>query len=807
MSVSTPRVLAVIALIAVVALVAVSAPASAQADVAFVDSNVTTDTTWTAADGPYRVVGNVTIAPNATLTLEPGTTVEFAEGVTLAVAGGLKANGTAAEPVHLTASRTLQTPGSWGRILTTGSGSPTVSLTHANLEYGTDGIAIGTADSTVHLEDTSLARLDGNGITIERGGGATTLEVRKSTIQDVANAGIGAARTDLVPVGSVRGWTITDTSFEGVETGIDLHAERISRLTVRDTAFEAETAALSLETDRLSRSRLRGNSISGSAVGIAVETADVSTVSIRDNDIVDTQTGLDLHLTQNIYGLSIHENAVTEGATGLQIRHDPLEDGYYSFDLSVTANEITDLAGDGFVLQTSLFSDQRLAVRNNTVRANERTGITLDVGAFRDAVVVDNHVAENGRSGLVLRARDVHNTVLDGNVVRENGRSGIDVTADRRMAGVTITDNELLDNAREGLWIRNGMAADGNYSVTDNVIAANAYGVVLAGPQTGHLVENAIVFNTVSFGDRVVRPDAGTGVGVYVTDDASDVELRTNDIYGQRIGLLTRIDGTVGATDNYWGATSGPYHRSINPEGEGNAVETEQGWVEIVEAKSERTGEAFARPNAVLSITPNPTEQAQPVTISGAQSFDPDGTIRTYQLTVADRTTASGSPHRSTQFETPGSYPVSLWVEDDMGIESEAPATATLSVTEPVATTTPPTTQAPATSTTTVQETTPSTPPPDEPGPGILGWIAALLGAVLYGTALIFGTKGLYETLTEQPLSVRGRRIHLLAAGGVVVWAVGSLLSSAPLARAAVIGLGAWLLFTGAAYVAVRANQ
>jgi hypothetical protein len=60
---------------------------------------VATDTTWTAAAGPWRVIDDVTIAAGATLTLEPGAAVRLDEGRSLTVHGALVAVGTAEAPV------------------------------------------------------------------------------------------------------------------------------------------------------------------------------------------------------------------------------------------------------------------------------------------------------------------------------------------------------------------------------------------------------------------------------------------------------------------------------------------------------------------------------------------------------------------------------------------------------------------------------------------------------------------------------------------------------------------------------------
>ncbi|MFW5900810.1 MAG: right-handed parallel beta-helix repeat-containing protein [Halodesulfurarchaeum sp.] len=699
MSVTWPRYLLVLSVVVAIGLVAAPAPVAGQSAVTFVDADISSDTTWTAEDGPYRVVENVTVTSDTALEIEEGTTVEFAEGVTLSVAGAVTANGTEADPVRLTASRDLSTPGAWGSIRTTGSGTATISLSHTELTYGTTGITVSNPDSTIQFDGVSVSRLAGSGLDVKTAGGNTDIEITDSRFQDIEGSGIVAARTDILPVDSASEWAVTETTFDGIAgAGMDLDTVRTSGLTVRGNHFDGiDGPAVRIEADRVRQSTIHSNTIRTANRALRLEAADVSSLAVIDNEIDVDGIGVDLFLEQNVYGLQVRNNQITDGEAGISIRHDPLSDGYYSFALSVTENEIQNQARSAIRLRTSTFSDSTIAVRNNTARANGRYGIALTVGAFRNAVVADNQVTENDRSGLLLGARHVRNTRIEENEIRENGAAGIELTARAVMEQVSVAGNDLLDNAREGLVIETGERTDGTYTVTDNVIAANAYGVVLEGPQTGHLRENAVVFNTVAFGDRVERSDVDTGVGVLVTDGATNTTLETNDIYGNRVGLYTLIDGTVSAVSNYWGAESGPYHRSINPEGEGNAVVTEQGWVDLIEVSSDRVRAAYSRPKAALHIEPQPGYVSQPVTVSAAESTDPDGAIRTYRLTIADRTTTMESVQETVSFESVGTYPVTLWVEDDMGIESADPAEADIQITTAPETTTSETTVEPNT--------------------------------------------------------------------------------------------------------------
>ncbi|RDZ38602.1 hypothetical protein, partial [Haloferax sp. Atlit-16N] len=55
--------------------------AAAPPAVTFVETPIQSDTTWTADEGPYRLIRSVAIEPGATHTIRPGTEVQLAEGV------------------------------------------------------------------------------------------------------------------------------------------------------------------------------------------------------------------------------------------------------------------------------------------------------------------------------------------------------------------------------------------------------------------------------------------------------------------------------------------------------------------------------------------------------------------------------------------------------------------------------------------------------------------------------------------------------------------------------------------------------
>lgn len=63
--------------------------AGSAAAVEIAGQTLTTDTTWTAAGGPYEVTGTVTVASGVELEIEPGAELAFAAGASLTIQGRL----------------------------------------------------------------------------------------------------------------------------------------------------------------------------------------------------------------------------------------------------------------------------------------------------------------------------------------------------------------------------------------------------------------------------------------------------------------------------------------------------------------------------------------------------------------------------------------------------------------------------------------------------------------------------------------------------------------------------------------------
>jgi len=113
-----------------------------------ITSNITVNTTWTAASSTYLIKGDIVINSGVTLTIEPGTVIKFENSwAALYVNGTLDAQGTEASPIYFTSykddvrddtnrdgSATTPSSGDWSFIKV--GQYATTTLNHTVVRYG-----------------------------------------------------------------------------------------------------------------------------------------------------------------------------------------------------------------------------------------------------------------------------------------------------------------------------------------------------------------------------------------------------------------------------------------------------------------------------------------------------------------------------------------------------------------------------------------------------------------------------------------------------------------------------------------------
>ncbi|WP_137287808.1 right-handed parallel beta-helix repeat-containing protein [Halorussus salinisoli] len=990
--------------------------------VTYVEHDVTEDTTWSAADGPYRIAADVTIEEGATLGIEPGTTVQPAEDITITVEGNLTAEGTADEPITFTTATQAPAHIRWASIRYDGTSESRLSLSHVTIENATNAVTVDSGVGRIDVTEATIRNVSRNGIRIadvtrtprttvdeseftdigERGiafapGTGAVREssvvsrtselgertMHKTTLTPAADTTMDALRVSYLGHGDVGGvdrsailqlgidtdgdeqvdrslksliesvgqpksnayeitfdrsvtvpadaslvavyddvrnprtygtypvevsferkgveqtakttipfdvrtsgdrhrtsgdskrshatrLSITESTFDAIEDqGVFVAADAVHRLRIAENSFtDVRGSGISIRGERVDSVGLDGNSLSalgGEADGIRIATQGVDDLDVRGNRIADADAGIAFVASNRIVDrVSFASNTVTGSTTGLRVRHDGR---YVNQDVSLT-------------------------VVNNTFSRNDRYGVSVvaESGRLRDVTVRGNEITANGESGIQLVSQQVRESRISDNRLAENRGHGLSVLTNTVVHNLSIAENRVFDNAGVGLNVDNRLTHAGTLDLTGNVVAANAYGIRLAGSLGARVLDNTIVYNTygddapvrsvgeyrpgtgivVEEGDAgavfragdvnaqlaeliddpevetglerragddytlVLRPDEGghvwkhdgtaltvrslseeipTGITLPKDDDhRSGVVVRNNDVYGHARGMVvnvkTLVDAntttrllvnttrTVVAERNYWGDPDGPTHSSIHPEGTGDLIVTRRGWVDFLPIAQSPFGPRYHRPTANVTVSPSLATVGNPVLVSGVSSSDEDGRVTSYRFVVDDERRDVAGPNATVSFTKPGTHTASLLVEDDVGIESDGPATVSVEVLNSTQATAGATTTANATTAARQPTTTKMSTEADSsfvPEWAVFTSLGGFVGLLFYGTALLLGAYGTLQTFRDASVPVQGATINGLAGFGILVWVGFGLFGTDGLLTVGVAGAVLWV--------------
>jgi hypothetical protein len=212
----------------------------AHAETIEVSGPILTDTTWVAGN-VYVVVGDVTVLPTVTLTIDPGTVVKFQNDRSLLVDGKLTAIGTSAQKIYFTywaddtvggdtnndGSTTAPNPNDidaiWGRVRFNDSSDDTSVMDNVIVRYGgntgccevsTAAVEIVDASPTIQNSQISLNRLFGISLTTNVPSSPSTPILTNNTFSSNLSY---ALTSDLHSKPDLSGNILTDNGGNGME--------------------------------------------------------------------------------------------------------------------------------------------------------------------------------------------------------------------------------------------------------------------------------------------------------------------------------------------------------------------------------------------------------------------------------------------------------------------------------------------------------------------------------------------------------------------------------------------------------------
>ncbi|WP_373044335.1 PKD domain-containing protein [Vulgatibacter sp.] len=287
--------------------------------------NINVDTTWSLANSPYRLTGDVTVASHATLTIEPGVVVQAASSdalgsgtdageVELIVRGTLLADGTAASPIVI--EGVSSSAGSWyGIVVDIGAGAS--SITHATIRHAIIGLQSrsvgGLALQGLVVEDNLAGmelRDDGStGViyavsdSIFRRNRGTALTLHDRVTGTISRCELTSNRSNGIKLESGSTATVEATRliFNGAN-GIE--ASSGSALTLQNSVLAGNASAgadlhqaagrsFSLLNNTIDRNRTDPFNVRGTGAGLLVRNvADAPSFVVRNNLVTNSATGI-----------------------------------------------------------------------------------------------------------------------------------------------------------------------------------------------------------------------------------------------------------------------------------------------------------------------------------------------------------------------------------------------------------------------------------------------------------------------------------------------------------------------------------
>lgn len=502
--------------------VAYSLPSTNAATTIITESEITADTTWTAADSPYIVKSNVTVRDGATLTVEPNATILFDENVMLTVEGSFIANGTndrfigfgpTTTPIGLDAPEPL-----WEGLRFVGQSPNVFTVRFAEILLARHGVTVNGTGKVI-IENCELTANYVNGVYIVD---QANILIRNNLMQLNENgiATVGNASSNL---------HITQNVFYGNENGINILATgnncQISNVTISTNAISGP--------ETVTRIRKRGDGIrllsKSNGPG---EQAQISDVRILNNIVSQTSNGIhfDAMGLARIFDSIISNNNVSLSTVGIRISSGGNLSSYIS-NLTISNNGVF-ANRDGISLEspsTSAFSYD-LLVQRNIASANNLTGVEIlnkvKVNLTENSVAYNSYGVVASSQNNLARRNDIYRNKDFGMYV--NNTSTIDAV-NNYWGNSSGPFHEYLNPLGQGNAV-NGNGADlrftpflqdpsGVFRINESPVAS------LQVPKTGAIKEKLIFDATASHDDtKIVNYFFDFGDGTSTWNASGEIE-------------------------------------------------------------------------------------------------------------------------------------------------------------------------------------------------------------------------------------------------------------------------------------------
>ena len=396
-----------------------------------VSGSISVNTTWTAINSPYYVVGDVIVENGTTLTIEPGVTVKFDGLYSLIVNGTLNATGTSNLPIVFTSNKTTPAKGDWNRIRLHGKNN---TMHYCEISFGHYALYIMGENTNNSISHCNIYDNDGDGIYLKKTTNNTLDNVTVSTSYSngitllvsenniINNSYFENNRAFGIYLRSSNNNTIINTNVSGnkgggIEFGLINHNIKIQNATV----FENMDNGIDLNGNdhiNITDSRIISNDGNGIDFGGPSEHQWIENCTIKDNG----ESGIYLQRATfvDIIGCNILRN---KGSAGIYSDKKVEK-------INITNSKIWENSEDGI----EIYEAKYVNISDSNISNNKFNGINFNGGEIQEKNIIRNcSIAWNGNSGICFYAytnslplkSNIHYNDIFNNRIFLNNHNGI----------------------------------------------------------------------------------------------------------------------------------------------------------------------------------------------------------------------------------------------------------------------------------------------------------------------------------------------------------------------------------------------
>jgi RHS repeat-associated protein len=462
------------------AMLALFVPAAASAT--SLPATITEDTTLTSAGNPY--IGDTTVKPGVTLTIEPGVEVEEAE---FYVEGTLKAEGTAEEPIHLDGSiygAVIFEPGSGASVL------DHVEIVGAGYNGCCGAIypAVKVKSSSPTITNSTIDESAWVGVYVIGGGSAP--EIADNDILDSVERGI-LFEAALAQPGEVN---IHDNFVEGGGGGIEVNAftsymkgkalggnivvgTEGPGLTYKGPDIPDGITDNTLSGNANNKIQISGNVAHSSTWGYGGSVAKLSSgVTVESGVTLTIEPGVEVEEAQFVVEGTLKAEGTAEepiyldGSAYSAVAFEP-GSGASALD-HVEIDKAGSVACCGAIYAAVSVKGSSPTITNSTIDESGWVGIYVrNSGSYPE--IADNIIIGSVEQGILFESGlnqtgevNIHDNYVEG------GGAGIEVNAfTSKLEGKALGGNTVIGTKGVGLSYKGPDIPDG---ITDNTLSGNA---------------------------------------------------------------------------------------------------------------------------------------------------------------------------------------------------------------------------------------------------------------------------------------------------------------------------------------------